>query len=291
MSLSNIFLDKTFHFNKEKKLSIKSKKIKIQESEIEKYEPKTNEALEWKGWGTSFISAYQPIICASVPIDSNGKINNILKYKTGAFNIGAVGYNNTDDPNGKKRVPCDVWIECTCNEKTYAKPTKNGSQAFLNHTNPECPCFKLDKEYSESLSSKIGNTKPHAPLSSNYKIIFSAGSSKIDKNEGLEDFVSDRDINARDKKRRFYTTKQKNDVTEKNIHPTVKSTELMKELIKNIAKPGDMLIDPFFGSGSTVKACIQLDNNIHFIGIEIDKNYYEESIYRCTYEQNFKIKK
>lgn len=36
---------------------------------------------------------------------------------------------------------------------------------------------------------------------------------------------------------------------------------------------GDIILDPFIGSGSTPVACIE--SNRKFIGCEIDKKYYE----------------
>lgn len=56
------------------------------------------------------------------------------------------------------------------------------------------------------------------------------------------------------------------------IHPTEKPTELMEILINNSSNEGDIVLDPFMGSGSTGIAAI--NNNRHFIGIEIDEEYY-----------------
>jgi len=55
------------------------------------------------------------------------------------------------------------------------------------------------------------------------------------------------------------------------IHPTQKPLELIKELIKITTKKGDLVLDPFMGSGTTAVACRQLNRD--FIGFEIDKEY------------------
>lgn len=55
-------------------------------------------------------------------------------------------------------------------------------------------------------------------------------------------------------------------------HPSEKPVELMKILISNSSNEGDIVLDPFMGSGTTGVACQQLNRN--FIGIEIDKNYF-----------------
>jgi site-specific DNA-methyltransferase (adenine-specific) len=57
------------------------------------------------------------------------------------------------------------------------------------------------------------------------------------------------------------------------LHPTQKPVELMKILIENSSNEGDVVLDPFMGSGSTGVAC--LNTNRNFIGIELDKNYFE----------------
>jgi len=59
----------------------------------------------------------------------------------------------------------------------------------------------------------------------------------------------------------------------KNIHDTEKPIELMKILIANSTKEGDLVLDPFMGSGTTALACLKINRN--FIGMEIDEKYFE----------------
>ena len=59
----------------------------------------------------------------------------------------------------------------------------------------------------------------------------------------------------------------------KNIHDTEKPIELMELLIENSSLEGDVVLDPFMGSGTTGIACAKL--NRKFIGIEIDEKYFE----------------
>lgn len=54
----------------------------------------------------------------------------------------------------------------------------------------------------------------------------------------------------------YYCAKaSKADRGEGNTHPTVKPTELMRWLVRLVARPGGLVLDPFGGSGSTGVAC------------------------------------
>ena len=52
------------------------------------------------------------------------------------------------------------------------------------------------------------------------------------------------------------------------IHPFRKPPSLLKRLILNHSKPGDIILDPFFGSGTTLIESIR--NRRKYIGIESD---------------------
>lgn len=74
-----------------------------------------------------------------------------------------------------------------------------------------------------------------------------------------------------------YSTKRKFYVT--NIgktavgHPAAKPISIMKNMVLNSTQQGDVVLDPFMGSGSTGVAAVQLGRN--FIGYEIDQRYFE----------------
>ena len=55
------------------------------------------------------------------------------------------------------------------------------------------------------------------------------------------------------------------------VHPTQKPVELLQWLLQNYAKPSDLILDPFFGSGTTGVAAKLLGRQ--FIGIEISEKY------------------
>lgn len=56
------------------------------------------------------------------------------------------------------------------------------------------------------------------------------------------------------------------------LHPWQKPTSLMEKLVRIYSKPGDMILDPFMGSGTTGVAA--KSNGRGFLGYEIDENTY-----------------
>jgi site-specific DNA-methyltransferase (adenine-specific) len=62
------------------------------------------------------------------------------------------------------------------------------------------------------------------------------------------------------------------------LHPTQKPLKLMQALIELTTKKGQIVLDPFCGSGTSLIAALSLDRD--YIGVEIDKKYYEVAINR-----------
>ena len=63
-------------------------------------------------------------------------------------------------------------------------------------------------------------------------------------------------------------------------HPTQKPEALLERIIKATSNPGDIVLDPFSGSGTTCYVAKKL--NRKFIGIEKDKAFYNISIKRIN---------
>jgi site-specific DNA-methyltransferase (adenine-specific) len=76
---------------------------------------------------------------------------------------------------------------------------------------------------------------------------------------------------------------------EKTAHPTQKPEELLRKLVLASSKPGDVVLDPFSGSGTTLVAAEQLGRA--WLGCDISAQYNEwaikrlKSIRRMTVEQ------
>jgi site-specific DNA-methyltransferase (adenine-specific) len=67
------------------------------------------------------------------------------------------------------------------------------------------------------------------------------------------------------------------------FHPTQKPVKLFEWIIKNYAKEGDIICDPFFGSGSCLVACIRMGHQ--FIGFEKEKVYFDAAQIRIKKAQ------
>lgn len=69
-------------------------------------------------------------------------------------------------------------------------------------------------------------------------------------------------------------------------HPSPRSLDHIRWLVDWWSDPGETVLDPFMGSGTTGVACVQTKRN--FVGIEIDPGYFEIAkarIFECQKEE------
>lgn len=62
------------------------------------------------------------------------------------------------------------------------------------------------------------------------------------------------------------------DIERGTVHPTQKPLALMSHIVKASSRPGECVLDPFAGSGTTGVACAKLGRR--FIGIEKDQKHF-----------------
>lgn len=65
-------------------------------------------------------------------------------------------------------------------------------------------------------------------------------------------------------------------------HPSPKPLPLLRWLVGGCSVPGDVVLDPFMGSGTTLRAAKDLGRKS--IGIDIEEKYCEEAARRCSQE-------
>ena len=56
-------------------------------------------------------------------------------------------------------------------------------------------------------------------------------------------------------------------------HPTIKPLAIIERIVRNSSREGDLVLDPFMGSGTTGVACRNL--NRRFVGIEISERWHD----------------
>lgn len=102
---------------------------------------------------------------------------------------------------------------------------------------------------------------------SRFRYVSKASRSERNKGcEGMEERYTARDNGYSDK---LSDTK----LPRANHHPTVKPVALMRWLVRLVARPGDVVLDPFAGSGTTGVACAE--EGREFVGIERELDYVE----------------
>ena len=66
--------------------------------------------------------------------------------------------------------------------------------------------------------------------------------------------------------------------TRSDEHPTMKPIKLIERLVKNSSKPGDVVLDLFGGSGTTLVTCEQINRKCYMM--ELDEKYCDVIINR-----------
>ena len=83
---------------------------------------------------------------------------------------------------------------------------------------------------------------------------------------------------------RYPTSVLKFNRDKSKIHPTQKPVDLIAYLIRTYTNEGELVLDNCMGSGTTAIACIK--ERRHFIGFELNKEYYEKSLKRIENEKS-----
>lgn len=79
---------------------------------------------------------------------------------------------------------------------------------------------------------------------------------------------------------RFFYTSKATDRQPYNDHPTLKPTDLIEWLVRLVTRPGQLVLDPFAGSGTTGVACIHAGRE--YVLIDQDEHYCEIAERRTT---------
>ncbi|MEK6873481.1 MAG: site-specific DNA-methyltransferase [Nanoarchaeota archaeon] len=131
--------------------------------------------------------------------------------------------------------------------------------------------------------------KPNAPpqlqpnrLAPSTELIWLASKSK----KYYFDYQKAKKLNGGKQMRNLWTINAKRHITS---HPTEKPEDLLERIILLGSKEGDVILDPFMGSGTTGVVAKRLGRK--FIGIEVDNDYFKMAEKRISSEKEFEKEK
>lgn len=238
------------------------KRFTIVSTEIKK---PSDTAKHWEGYGTALKPAYEPIIIARKPL-AGTVAETVLEYGTGALNIDGCRVpfaGNVDENESKAKnqhadfnsgpMANDIYGKFTKDRENYNPPGRwpanilhDGSyevtELFPRTKSGGTPAPGKMRTYN-GIYSKLSIRTAHksAPDSgSAARYFYCAKASKADRNAGCE----------------------------RNTHPTVKPTELMRWCCRLVGHPGALILDPFTGSGGTGRGAIL--EGFEFVGFQWD---------------------
>jgi site-specific DNA-methyltransferase (adenine-specific) len=260
--------------------------------------PAPDAARQWQGWGTALKPALEPITVARKPLVGT-VADNVMRYGTGAINVDwcRVG---TDDMsaqfdrewkqdgtfgNGKrasqgKQCPPGRWpanlIHDGSDEVVGLFPmTKSGIlKAGTKRT--------TSGGYHGGFPEIATHYDTGGDSGSAARFFYCAKASKRDRDEGLDlPEATPGEKTGRADGSAGINPYAGSRAPTRNIHPTVKPTDLMRYLVRLVTPPGGTVLDPFMGSGSTGKAAVL--EGFGFVGIEREERYLDIARARITH--------
>jgi site-specific DNA-methyltransferase (adenine-specific) len=212
--------------------------------------PATSGAKQWHGWGTALKPALEPITVARKPIVGT-VANNVMTWGTGGVNVDGC------------RVGSEQLLAMTAGQAKIGT-FERGVMVTPERTGR----FPANLIHDGSEEAVLG-------MGESSRYFYCAKASKRDRDEGCEGMEAkprgqEYGLNAGGKTAQQTPHKHE---PQRNHHPTVKPTDLMRYLCRLVTPPNGTVLDPFMGSGSTGKAAIL--EGFRFIGIEREAEYLD----------------
>ena len=268
--------------------------------------PSTGLAKQWQGWGTCLKPSFEPIIVARKPFKGS-LVDNVIEWGVGGLNIDECRVGNEERTQFSGRSQSKSTVYNSYNQDNAHYETVQGrfpANTILTYEQitfdevcggfPNTKSQKRDSKYNKDTEY----TNTYTPIKSDYRddntysdsgfaarYFYCAKASKKDRDEGLDYFEQEKVNDGRQAP--IDNPFQRGETLRKNIHPTVKPTELMQYLVRLVTPNGGVVLDPFNGSGSTGKAVMyenkEKAKGYKYIGIELDREYLEISKARIDY--------
>jgi len=224
--------------------------------------PATPEAQQWAGWGTALKPALEPITMARKPLTGTVAAN-VLEHGTGALNVDGCRVGTS------KEVPASVSRKAPAN--CYGKYAEAGETPGIGGHDPNLGRWPANLVHDGS--DEVLRLFPQT-ASGCWREGMTQHSRTFNVAKGVE-AERVRDARAADSgsaARFFYTAKASAAERQGVTHPTVKPLDLMAYLCRLVTPPGGIVLDPFMGSGTTIKAAVS--EGFQAVGIERDPAYF-----------------
>lgn len=254
---------------------------------------------EFEGWGTGLKPAFEPIVVGRKPLGQTVAAS-MAEHGTGAIHIGATrvgdgtesrtregeasaGRRYTDEgavnlaalPGARGGSPDGRWPTNVLLDQSQANEL-DAQTGVLTSGKMPAGTQKAGKKHGI-----LGAFKPQPSLNDTYGD--SGGASRFFPTFQLS--TEDAAWQARMEQLPTFHYEAKAPGTERPDvdgvkHPTVKPLELMRWLVRLVASPGAVILEPFAGSGTTLEACLL--EGFQVIGIERDESYLPLIMQRIT---------
>lgn len=243
------------------------------------YQPVTPEAQQWSGWfygGQARKPALEPIYVGQKPFSEKNGALNVLRWGVGAINIDGV---RVGESGGTKRSHQEAY-------GAEGRADQGGGQAWRSgHEIVDLGLGRWPANLIHDGSSEVLAMFPQTTPSNDrprnngdFKSV-AKGFDKAHVTSGYSDSGS---------AARFfecypliYCAKASNGDRAGSKHATVKPQGLMRALVRHGCPPGGIVLDPFTGTGSTLKAAIAEGRRA--IGIEADATSIIDTVWRMRY--------
>lgn len=269
-------------------------------------QPVTDAAKQWNGWGTALKPACEDWWLCRKPLDGT-VAENVLKWGTGGLNIDGCRvatngeiiepvFGGRKGPNvGGKYGNSDDYM-------SNVSPLGRWPSHIIHDGSEEVLAGFPDVSSGGPKGGQLGGPRvegspfgdgwnvglTHGDTGSAARFFYVPKASKEDREIGLDDLpvrsageVTDR-TDGSDGLNSPRAGAGRTSGS-RNVHPTVKPVELMRYLCRLITPPKGLILDPFFGSGSTGKAARK--EHFRCIGIEADEYYCTIAARRCVIRQ------
>jgi len=236
--------------------------------------PATEAAKKWNGWKTALKPATEFVVVARKPLSEGTVAENVQTHGTGALNIDGTridhdgdgldgGATNAESAANFKGGWHRDWMDDDEHVKEYAKEMKSKVEHAEEHGR-----YPANVVFDEQAAEQLDSSNEHTEGGRAGNAYEWKGSHAM--SDGMSGGASSYGDHG-GPSRYFYTSKATRaertlDGKIDNAHPTVKPVDLMEWLVVLATAEEQIVLDPFAGSGTTLRAA--KTKNRRFIGIE-----------------------